>query len=122
MKLVVALFGAAILLGGACGTLSPRHIVALVRWESQRGVWIAAGIRFTLGAVLLLAAPQIRHPELGRLFGTVALLGGVGTVLIGPHRFESFVEWWSRQPAWLLRISSAFAGGFGALLLWLSNP
>jgi hypothetical protein len=116
---LVVLFGIAIAALGAVGIASPARLLALVRWESQRGVYLAAGIRLALGAVLLLAAPELRQPALARIFGAIALLGGVGTALMGRTRFGALVGWWERQPAWRARAASAFATGFGALLAWL---
>jgi hypothetical protein len=122
LKLLVLLIGLGILFAGAWGIYSPKHLVVMVRWESARGVGIAAAIRFVLGALLLLAAPELRQPELSRVLGAVALLAGAGTAFVGARVFQSLAEWWSRQPSWLACGSSAIALVFGALLIWLSAP
>lgn len=120
MSLLVAVFGLAILAAGLSGVASPARLLALVRWESQSGVYVATGLRLALGIVLLAAAPGLGHPKLAASLGVIALFASAGTALLGARRRLALVDWWLGQPAWRVRLASGCAAAFGVLLVALA--
>ncbi len=123
MALVAVLSGLLIVAIGGLGIGSPSRLIALVaRMQSQRGLYIAAGIRIAFGAALLLAAADSRAPAFLRVFGALALVAGVITPFFGVQRFESLLRWWENRPGLFLRAWCAVVVALGAGIIWAAAP
>ena len=113
---VVALFAAAM---GVWGCVSPAGLIGFVsRWRSPSRLWAAAAARLVFAAALWLAAPESRHPAVLRALALVALLAAVTIPLVGPARWEVFIDWWTRRSGALIRGWALAALAFGVYLLW----
>ena len=108
---------------GAIGLLSPETLVGVARhFETQAGLYAAAGLRILLGSSLLLAAPTTRAPGLIRVFGAIALVAGVVTPFFGPERARAIIDWWSAQDHFVMRAWAGFALALGCFLVWALIP
>src|SRR5512141_2384248 len=88
--LVVAFF----LILGVIGLLVPQRLLALAQFTTTpAGVYVVAGVRFAVGIILIEAASRSRWPNVLRVLGVLAVLGGVGTLLLGSERVRPLVDW-----------------------------
>lgn len=55
-----------------------------------------------------------------RVLAAVAILGAVALPVMGSARFGGFLQWWSDQPVWFLRVWLLLAFAFGVFTLWSS--
>lgn len=121
MLVVVAIYSVLIVALGSYGLISPSRIVAFVRgFQAGLGVWVCFAIRLAFAIALWFAAPSSATPLAFRSLALVALLGAVALPAMGAARFAEFVQWWSEQPAWAVRIWLVSALGFGLFTLWSS--
>lgn len=118
---VVAVYSVLIVVLGSYGLISPSGIIAFVRsFQAGPGVWGGFAIRLVFAIALWLAAPSSGTPLAFRILAVVALLGAVALPAMGATRFAEFVQWWSEQPAWAVRIWLVSAVAFGLFTLWSS--
>lgn len=113
-KLVIAL-GVVILLAGVSIGVFPDLFLGLTDWETQRGLYIAAGSRIVAGLILILAASASRYPVGLRIFGGLVLLAGF-VLLFLP------LDLWARLFGWVTLTQPALfrvGGGVGGTLLGL---
>lgn len=82
------------------------------------GIWLAAVIRVFAAVVLWFAAPSSRYPGLFKVFAVVALVAGVGVILVGHHRVRKIVNWSVSRPPWVLRCFALIAIAVGGFILW----
>ena len=123
MRLAVALFGIFVIVLGVTGIASPPRLLSFVsRWQSQSGLYFAAGIRIFLGAALIFAAADSRAPLYLQVFGGVALLAGVATPLFGLRRFEALLGWWRERPPAIVRLWCLFVILIGLSFVWAVFP
>ena len=113
------MFAIAIVVLGAVGIVAPASLVAISRsFLSPTGLYVAAGIRLTLGTVLVLAAPASRAPKTLRILGVVTVVGGIVTPLFGVDRARTIVEWMTTQGTAFMRIWGAIALVLGLFLAY----
>ena len=86
------------------------------------GLLVAAGVRITFGAVLLLAASESRAPNLLRLFGAVILIAGLSTPLFGVELARSLLTLASTEGGVWLRVFGTLAIALGCLFVWALSP
>ena len=55
--------GVAFILMGLWVAVFPDQLVSIVDWESQQGLYVAAGLRVVIGLVLVLSASSTRYPK-----------------------------------------------------------
>jgi hypothetical protein len=121
MLIVVAVFSILIVALGGYGLSSPSGIISFVRrFQAGPGVWGGFVIRLIFAIALWLAAPSSATPSAFRVLAAVAFLGAVALPMMGRTRFDIFVEWWSEQPTWFLRVWLLLALAFGFFTLWSS--
>jgi hypothetical protein len=121
--LAVALFGVFLVALGLTGMASPPRLFAFVaRWQSQPGLYTAAGIRILLGVALILAAPDSRAPHYLQAFGGIALLAGVATPFFGLRRFAALLAWWREQDAAIVRLWCLVVTLVGCSFVWAVFP
>jgi hypothetical protein len=108
---------------GAVGIASPERLVALLRrLQTTGGLYGIAGLRFVLGAALLLVAPESKAPDLVRLFGIIAIVAGIATPFFGLERFRRITDWWESQGEFFLRVWAVFPLVLGLYLAWAVAP
>lgn len=123
MTLAVALFGFFLIALGLTGVASPPRLLAFVsRWQSETGLYAAAGIRILLGVALVLASGDSRAPLYLQAFGGLALLAGVATPFFGLRRFEALLGWWRAQDVAMVRLCCLFVVGIGGSFVWAVFP
>lgn len=123
MLSVIAVFGIAIALLGAMGIVYPTgltHFVAAV-WETLTGFYLAITVRFSLGVILIVAAPDCRFPVVVRALGIVSLIAAAATAILGYERLRSFVQWWVGRPAGFIRGWATAAVVFGGFLVYAAS-
>jgi hypothetical protein len=123
LTLAVALFGLFVAALGLVGLLSPARLLDLVtRAQSRAGPYGIAGLRLSMGAVLLLAAPSSRASLYLQILGVLSLISGAATPFVGVRRLEAILAWWRQRAPWVVRIWSVFVLGFGLSLVWAVLP
>jgi len=123
VTLAVALFGFFLIALGLTGVASPPRLIAFVsRWQSEPGLYSAAGLRILLGVALVLAAGDSRAPLYLRAFGGLALLAGVATPFFGLRRFEAPLAWWREQDPAVVRSSCLVVILVGCSFVWAVFP
>ncbi len=108
---------------GAIGVGSPTRLFSILRQiQTPAGLFFASAFRLTLGLLLLILAEGSKMPAFVGIFGAVAVVAGVSTPIIGLKRIGRMMEWWTAQPAAVLRLWAAVALALGLVLLWALLP
>ncbi len=122
MTWFVAALGAVIVLVGLVGLGQPGRFRAMFEaMDSQTRFVLGVGIRLVMGALLLWVADELRHPQVMRILGVVAIAAALGILVAGRARLDRLVDWWLRLDDGLLRLSAAFAAAFGAFLVYVAT-
>jgi hypothetical protein len=104
---------------GAVGIVSPVKLLGIVRhFESQAGIYAAAGLRVIMGTALLFSASTSRFPGIVRILGAIILVAGLITPLFGRERIRRILHWWSARGPAFMRVWAGFALGFGLFLAY----
>ena len=121
MTLLVAAFGAPILLLGIVGLVQPdRFRSFLGGTDGQVRFILAIAIRVVMGALLWWLAEDLRHTSVMRILAVIAIVAAAGLLLMGQGRLNKLVEWWLSRSDGLLRLSALFAAAFGAYLIYVA--
>ncbi len=119
MVYVVSILGVLITLIGLVGIVVPRSFVQVIGgWEAESRFIAAVGIRMVMGVICLSAAPASRMPVVVQVIGIIAIAAAAVALLVGLERLNRLVEWWLGRPPIIVRMSAAFAAGFGVLLVF----
>ncbi len=123
MTQIVALSGLAVAALGAVGAIRPATLLDWARhfWQTPRGLAGVAALRLGLGAVLWVAAPRCRQPDVVQVLAVLSMVSGASVPLIGLRRAAAFGEWWASQGPGFVRGWSLFAIAFGVYLVWVST-
>jgi hypothetical protein len=110
----IALFiGILIAFQGIVGLIAPGLFVDIVRiFQTPPVIYLAAVIRFAVGVVLILAAPQSRVPLAVRGMGAMIAIGGAITPFWGIEIAHLILGWWAQGGDMIVR-----AWAFGSLLI-----
>ena len=121
MTLLVAAFGAPILLLGIVGLVQPdRFRSFLGGTDGQVRFILAIAIRVVMGALLWWLAEDLRHTSVMRILAVIAIVAAAGLLLMGPGRLSKLVDWWLSRSDGLLRVSARLAALFGAYLVYVA--
>ena len=105
MKLIVVGFGAAIVLMGLIGMVSPaRFRMAFTGMSSQTRFLAAVILRLGLGALLWVVAEALRYPLLIRIIAAISIIAAVVILVMGRERLDRLVERWLGLPDGPLRL------------------
>ena len=119
MAYIVSIFGALITLIGLVGIVVPRYFIEVIgNWEAESRFIAAVGIRMVMGVICLSAAPASRMPVVVQVIGIIAIAAAAVALLVGLERLNRLIEWWLGRPPIVVRMSAAFAAGFGVLLVF----
>jgi hypothetical protein len=78
VKVLEFLVVALMLILGVIGLLVPNRLLELARFATtSNGIYLAAGVRITIGAIIWMVAASSRFPKILRVLGTLALIGGI---------------------------------------------
>ena len=113
------LIGVVVVIVGVIGVAAPAVLLMVADYATTPiGLYAAAALRIGIGIVLILVAPTTRAQKLIRLFGAIAIAGGVVTALVGVDRARAIVAWETAQGPTLIRLSAVLAFVFGGYLVF----
>ena len=119
MTALVAVLGALITILGLLGLVQPERFRGLFTvLGSQARFILAIAARLGMGVLLLWLADELRHPQVIRILAVIGFVAAAGVLLMGRERLDRLVDWWLARPDGILRVSAAFAGAFGAFLIY----
>jgi hypothetical protein len=110
MKVLGFLVAALMLTLGAIGLLIPNRLIEMARFTTTpNGIYLAAGVRIAIGAILWMLASRSRFPKILRVLATLALIGGIGTLVLGSQRAREIADWVSANGTLVVRAFGVFA-------------
>jgi len=113
--LVVALF----MILGVIGLFAPQRLFALAQFTTTpTGIFVVAGVRLAIGAILIAVSSRSRFPTVLRVLGALAIVGGFATLALGSVRARLIVDWISGQGVTLVRAFGIFALAIGSFLAY----
>lgn len=119
MKVAGFLVVALMLILGVIGLLVPNRLVEMARFTTTpNGIYVAAGVRMAIGVILWLVASRSRFPKLLRVLGTLALIGGIGTLVLGSQRAREIADWVSANGTLVVRMFGVFALAIGSFIAY----
>ncbi len=122
MKILIALFGVLICLGGLAILILPEKFKNVMnRWTGQPRFLFAVIIRVVLGAILLSEAANLKFPLAMKIIGAISILAAVVLLLVGQERMDRFIDWWMKQPENVFRVASILAIAFGAFFIYAAS-
>lgn len=114
-RIAATLLGAAMILLGLAALIAPDRVLPFARFTTTaNGVYVAAGIRLAIGAILLWASSDSRFPVVLRVLGGFAILGGIATLVIGVAGAQRIAEQ-------MLPYATTAIRGIGAFLIVLGT-
>lgn len=121
MKIVIALFGVLICLGGLVILVAPERFKSVMNsWTGQPRFLFAVIVRVIIGAILLAEAANLKFPLAMKIIGGISIVAAIVILLIGQDRMDRFIDYWMRKPDNFLRIWSVFAFAFGGFLIYVA--
>ena len=108
--------GIALILTGVLLATFAERLFSIFDVESRRVQYIRAAVAVFLGVGLILGASVSNSPDLLRLFGTVAVIGGAVFSLIPNRLWAGMARWWAKEHLTFYRIATVtvttLLGGF----------
>ena len=121
MTLLIAIVGALAALLGLVGLARPNRFRRMFDAMDSRTRFVLAVVtRLALGGLLWLLADELRHPHVMRILAVIAIVAGVGVLIMGRTRLDKMIGWWLSRPDGVLRVSALFAAAFGAYLVYVA--
>jgi len=119
MDVVIKIIGIVVIVIGIAYLVKP----GIMKWlldffKKGPRIYIAGLLRFVLGVVFLLAATKCSRPVIIGVLGVLFLLGGFLIFILGPKRITPILEWWQKQPEWVMRALALLTGAFGVLIIY----
>ncbi len=122
MKIIIALVGVLICLGGLVMLLAPEKFKNVMNnWTGQPRFLFAIIIRVVLGAILLAEAASLRFPLAMKIIGGISIVAAIAILLVGQGRMDRIIDYWMRKPNNILRAWSVFAIAFGAFFIYVTT-
>lgn len=110
MKLLGFLVVALMLILGVIGLLVPNRLMELARFTTTpNGIYVAAGVRIAIGAILWMVASRSRFPKILRVLATLAVIGGIATLVLGSQRAREIADWASANGTMVVQTFGVFA-------------
>ena len=123
MQLVALALSILVAVLGALSFVSPVRALNIARvFDSPGGLYALAAIRLLLGAVLFLAGPSSREPEVLRILGILIVVVGIITPFVGLDRQRRVLNWWSARSLGFQRAWAAVGFAFGLCLVYAVAP
>ena len=121
MQMIVAGIGVFGVLIGMLGLLAPERFRSLFKLTTSQMRFLAAIIvRLVVGALLWIAADELRMPQVMRFIAAISIFAAVGILFMGRERLDKLIDWWLSRPDGLLRLSALFATTFGGFLIYVA--
>jgi len=123
MKKIAIVFGVLVVAVGLIGLFNPATLLAIGQAVvTPVGLYVVAGVRVCIGAVLLLAASAARMPRTVRVAGAVVVLAGIATPIFGVDRSRAVLDWVTVQGPGLMRVDALLAMAVGLFILYAIGP
>jgi len=108
---------------GAMAIFWPETVIGIgLSLSTPSGLLGAAALRVVFGAVLLMAAPLSRAPNLLRLCGALILIAGLSTPLFGVEVAKRLLDVAAEDSGAWLRVTGTIAVALGSLFVWALSP
>jgi energy-converting hydrogenase Eha subunit E len=114
MTLLALVFCILICAIGVVCIAAPSWLVDVMLRHAARMLYYAAGFRILFGAVLVLAAPASRAPDVIYILGIVVIVAGIILLFVGQKRFREMINWLAARGPTFVRVW----GVLGLLLGW----
>jgi uncharacterized protein YjeT (DUF2065 family) len=119
MNLVIKIIGIVFVFMTIVYFLKPDIMKRLMEFFKQgRRIYFAALIRLVLAIVFLLAADRCRYFGVILTFGILFTISGLLLFILGLEKVKSYISWWQKQPAMLLRVVALIGLAIGALIIY----
>ncbi len=119
MRVLGFLVVALMLILGVIGLLVPNRLIDMARFTTTpNGIYVAAGVRMAIGAILWVVASRSRFPKILRVLGTLAVIGGIGTLVLGSQRAGEIADWVSGNGTLVVRTFGVFALAIGSFIAY----
>jgi hypothetical protein len=123
MKKIAIVFGVLVVALGVIGLVNPATLLAIGQAVvTPVGLYVVAGVRLCIGAVLLLAASASRMPRTVRVAGAFVVLAGIATPIFGLDRSRAVLDWLTLQGPGLMRADALLAMAVGFFILYAIGP
>ena len=119
MDTVIKIIGIVFVFAGIVYLLKPNVIKSIMEFFKQgKRIYFAGLIRFVLAIVFLLAARECDITWVIVAFGVLFLFGGLLIFILGAEKIRAIINWWQRQPLWLLRVIALIFLAIGAIIVY----
>lgn len=105
------------------GIILPAQLLHAVRaaWQYHAALFVAIMVRLTVGALLVLAAPQSRYPLALETLGWLAIVAALLIPAVGRKRIGQLLNWWCLRSALGVRMWSLAGLAFGCFLVYAAT-
>ena len=111
--------GIAIILLGVLFAAFAKRLITIVDFESKRTHYMRAVVSLMVGTVLVLMASDSNSPDLIRVVGVVALIGGLGFFVLPHTAWVQITRWLTKEHLTFYRVATLIVtialGGYIAL-------
>lgn len=119
MDVVVKIIGIVIVALAIAYLLKPEIMEYLMEFFKEgKRIYLAGLIRFVLAIVFLLAARECDITPVIVFFGILFLISGLLTFIIGLERAKSIIDWWQKQPIFVLRLLALITFVIGVAIIY----
>jgi len=115
--------GAIISLICLTGVILPAQLLHAVKaaWQYHAALFVAVMVRFTIGVLLVMAAPHSRFPLAFGMLGWLAIVAALLIPFVGRDRIGRLLDWWSRRSSLGIRLWSLAGLAFGCFLVYAAT-
>ena len=119
MKLLGLLFALLMICVGLSALIAPYRFLSATEYTvTANGLYVVAALRVGVGLVLLAASSASRMPKTLRVFGIIALIAGMTTLLVGGERARAIFNWSSVHGPGVIRAWGVIALAAGCLIAY----
>lgn len=119
MDFIVKIIGIVIVALAIAYLLKPEIMEYLMEFFKEgKRIYLAGLIRFVLAIVLLVAARECDITPVIVFFGILFLISGLLTFIIGLERAKSIIEWYQKQPVFVLRLLALITFVIGVAIIY----
>jgi NO-binding membrane sensor protein with MHYT domain len=126
VKTLAFVLGLSIAAIGVVGMLAPSGLVWIAQHAVTSGAfYVIAAVRVAFGLILISVASASRLPKTLRIGGAVIVVAGIATALtglVGMERARTTIDWWLRQGAGTIRVTSAVLLAIGGFVAYACAP
>jgi len=119
MSTVIKIIGVVIVLLGVLYLVRPSVLKVLLEFFRKGSlIYVVGLIRLALAVVFLLAATKCSVPIVITVFGVLFMVSGLATFMLGPKRLVPVIDWFLKQPPWVLRILGVITSALAGVIIY----